>query len=430
MSIGLLKNKDFVIITLGKFISSVGSNMQQFALALYIFALTGSATIFASVLALTIVPRLILTPVGGVVADWFDRKKLIVLLDLFNGVIIAIFAIFFYLNKELSLPMIYALVIILEITEVFFNPAIGTVIPNIVNKDDLVEATAITRFTNSLVNILVPIATPIIYGVFGMQLILIVNAISFIGSALSEMIVTIPKTHKKPTKINISAFTKDFNEGLKFIKDSKILKIIISTSALINFAGNALLSIGFIVIIKRFFALSDMYVGILQTVMALTAIFSSIICATFVKKYKPGKLMYLSMTIASLTVILISVVLFMHKTLNGFNSIYAFWTMTFLIIIMWSVIMVSDIGLGSLFQKIVPNEKMGRVGSTMTLTTQIAAPLGQLIFGALFDLIPTYFVILLMGVLIISSPITFRKALLEADEEELEEPNAIGQYSN
>jgi len=60
-----------------KLVSILGSNIQSFALSLYVLRITGSATKFASVLGIAIIPRLILSPIAGVIADWFDRKKLL-----------------------------------------------------------------------------------------------------------------------------------------------------------------------------------------------------------------------------------------------------------------------------------------------------------------------------------------------------------------
>lgn len=76
MNLKPIKRKDFSLLILGKLVSLLGSNMQQFALSLYVLALTGSATIFASMLSISILPRIILSPIAGVFGDWFDRKKL------------------------------------------------------------------------------------------------------------------------------------------------------------------------------------------------------------------------------------------------------------------------------------------------------------------------------------------------------------------
>ncbi len=115
----ILKDKHVKRLMIGKFTSMLGSNMQQFALSLYVFSITGSAAIFASMLAISILPRILLSPVAGVFGDWFDRKKTIVRLDVLNGFLMGAYALYYYLNDGLSLLSIYVLVVILEIIEIF-----------------------------------------------------------------------------------------------------------------------------------------------------------------------------------------------------------------------------------------------------------------------------------------------------------------------
>lgn len=112
MNIKLIKNKNLWLLFIAQFISLIGSKMQSFAFALYVLATTGSGTQFASILALGIIPTLLLTPICGVLADWFDRKKIMIYLDIFLGIIyIFIFAI--SMTTSITLVYIYALLLIL-----------------------------------------------------------------------------------------------------------------------------------------------------------------------------------------------------------------------------------------------------------------------------------------------------------------------------
>src|SRR5699024_3124133 len=125
---------DFSLLLIGKLVSLVGSNMLQFALSLYVLDLTGSATVFASILSIIIIPRLIFSPFAGVFGDWFDRKKVIVVLDMLNAIIIGVYAAIFIYNDGITIPLIYILVIFLEIIEIFFHSSMAAVIPSIKEK--------------------------------------------------------------------------------------------------------------------------------------------------------------------------------------------------------------------------------------------------------------------------------------------------------
>lgn len=74
MQYGILKDKNFLLLMFGKITSLVGSSMQNFALSLFVLATTGSATKFASILAVSIIPQLIIGPFAGVFVDWFYRS--------------------------------------------------------------------------------------------------------------------------------------------------------------------------------------------------------------------------------------------------------------------------------------------------------------------------------------------------------------------
>ena len=202
----LIKEKDFLLLMLGKFVSLVGSNMQQFALSLYVLEITGSATIFASILSISILPRLLLSPIAGVFGDWFDRKKAIVILDFINGLILGVFAGIYIIKGSLSLFLIYILVILLEITEIFFASAMSAVLPSLVKKEELMKANSLNSLVMNIGNILSPIIAAILYGSLGIKVILIISSISFALSAISETLINIPSSHKKPEKTDIKTF--------------------------------------------------------------------------------------------------------------------------------------------------------------------------------------------------------------------------------
>lgn len=100
MRFDMLKDKNFGLLMFGKVISLIGSEMLTIALSLYVLQTTKSTTAFASVLAITIIPKLILGPMCGVIVDWVDRKRLMVYLDFVSGVINFIFVIVFLLRVD------------------------------------------------------------------------------------------------------------------------------------------------------------------------------------------------------------------------------------------------------------------------------------------------------------------------------------------
>lgn len=418
MNMKLIKQKDFSLLMLGKLVSLLGSNMQQFALSLYVLELTGSATIFASMLSISILPRILLSPIAGVFGDWFDRKKTIVILDLINALIIGIYSIIFITKGSLTIPMLYILVVLLEITEIFFHSAMSAVIPSMVEKEQLFDANSFNSLVMNIGQLLAPIIGAVIYGGFGLKLVLIVNSISFLVSGMSEIFINIPKKHKKPEKISIKLFKDDLMEGIKVIRNNKFISTTISLATIINFAIAPLFSIGLTFIIKEVFKATDFQFGLFQMVLSASMITAPILFSGDIKRIPIGKLCYRSFISIGL-LILIIVPLPSRVMLNSFNSNLVPYILLLLIcFIIGIVVTVANIAMGTIFNQVTPVELMGRTSTVLNLAATLFIPVGQMIFGFLYDIIMPSYVIAISGVIMIVAVKKYKTALIKVDEEE------------
>ena len=418
MNMKLIKQKDFGLLILGKLVSLLGSNMQQFALSLYVLQLTGSAAIFASMLSISIIPRLLLSPIAGVFGDWFDRKKTIVLLDFLNSLIIAFYAVLFIIRGALTLPMIYVFVIVLEIVEIFFHSAMAAVIPSMVKKEELMEANSFNSLVMNIGQLIAPILGAALYGAFGLKIVLIVNSICFMLSALSEMFINIPKKHKKPEKIDVKSFVASLKEGIDIIKKNRLIYTMISLGTLINFSVAPLFSVGLIFIIKEVLKATDFQFGLFQSILALSMILAPILCGGIMKKMKVGKLCYLSFLAIGL-VILFMVPIPSKILMNSLNSNLLPYILLMAASFMVGVLVtVANISLGTIFEQVTPVELMGRTSTVFNLAVTVFIPIGQMIFGFLYDIISPSYVVALSGIILILSVLKYKNNLIKADEEE------------
>lgn len=415
MNTKVLKNKNFLLLMLGKAVSMLGSNMQQFALSLYVLAVTGSATIFASMMSISILPRLILSPVAGVFGDWFDRKKSIVALDFISGLLICAYALYYSISGELSLVSIYVLVILLEVTEVFFSSAMAAAVPSIVEKDELFQANSVKSVITSFCSIAAPILASLLCGLVGLHIILVICGISFILSALSELTIEIPATHKKPKKINIAAFKIDLVEGIKIIKDHKMIMNIIGIGMIINFCLSPLFSVGLIFIIREILKGSELQYGLFSTILALAMFIAPITLGHIAQKMKVGKLL---VYVFALTAVLIG--LLASASSNLFIGLFTtntvpFIVITFISFLIGMIVTLINITVGTLFGTVVPKEFMGRTGAVLNLGLTVAMPLGQMISGIGLDLLPASYIVASTAGIMFLAILIYRKPLLEAD---------------
>lgn len=236
MQYSILKDRNFSLLMFGKITSLIGSSMQNFALSLFVLATTGSATKFASILAVSIIPQLIIGPFAGVFVDWFYRKELLIFLDFFSGSIVTLFTFIYLIKGDMPLGYIYVLVIILSLISTVFQPALQTIIPTIVSKENLVDANSLNSLVMALGSLFAPIIAGVCYGSFGIKIIFIINAATFFISSFSECFLKIPRVNKPKDEINIQLFKKDFVDGVKYTFSNKNITILVTLAMILNFS--------------------------------------------------------------------------------------------------------------------------------------------------------------------------------------------------
>ena len=412
----LLKQKNFFLLMVAKLISLIGTQMQNFALSLYILKATGSATKFASVLALTLIPQLIFAPVAGVLVDWFNRKKILIYLDLLSGIIVGTFAVIYKFNNELLLGHVYFIAITLSLISLLYSPAISTVIPTIVKKEELVKANSMNSFIMNIGNLISPAIAGALLGFYGMFLILVVNSISFIFSSICELFITIPAVNKKPKKINLNAFTTDFVEGINFIKTKTIMLNIIILGLMINFVSPVIGSIGLTYLSKQVLKISDYQFGTLQSITVVALILSPLLCNLVSKKAKLGTILFIDIFVVSILVCMMAA-LASPAYLKLFSSnLIPYITLIIIGFIIMLVTSIGNMALGVMFQQEVPLAIMGRVGTVMTTACMAAVPLGQMIFGVLFDKLYTWVCFSIAASILLIVILCFRSSLCKHEK--------------
>ncbi|ESL02418.1 hypothetical protein GCWU000282_02553 [Catonella morbi ATCC 51271] len=154
----LLKDKNYISYFLATAFSMGSSNILQFTLALYILEITGSPLVYASILSIIIIPRVMLTPISGVLGDRLKRINIMKTLNLFQVIIMLFYAVYSDICRDISLVSVYALVVLLEMIEVFYNTAESSILSEIIDKDLMEEAVTLSRVDDGIVFVTTPVA--------------------------------------------------------------------------------------------------------------------------------------------------------------------------------------------------------------------------------------------------------------------------------
>lgn len=388
-----LFHQDFTLVILGQIISLLGNAILSFALPLHLLKVTGSGTIFGVVMALSIIPTIILSPIGGLIADRVNRRNIMVVLDFITCLIVLLSSFFI---KDRALVCISTTLMLLSIIRSFYQPAVQASVPAITTSENLLKANSVVNMVSSVSMLLGPIIGGTLYGFLGITPIIIIGGMAFFLSAVMELFIKIPFI-KQPVKSNIILTLKqDFSESIYFItKEKPIIAKTIGIASLINMVLTSLLMIGIPFIINITLGLSSELYGIAQSAMGIGALIGGILVGVFASKLTQD-CYYKLLLWASLAIIPIGLVLLLPISAMGAFAIITLVTVIVLIFAtMVSIVIITSI------QQITPQEMTGKVMSLVMTVSMCASPIGQAVYGYLFDNVSELYWIIFGAVMIL-----------------------------
>src|SRR5690554_4967436 len=188
----LFINRDFGLLFLGRLVSQIGDGIHYLVLTWFVLDLTGSGTALGTMLFASSIPAVILAPFSGVLADTWNRKTIIVSMDIVRGLIMIVLAVIFQAGA-LTMPVLYVATIFSSLASVFFGPAISASIPNLVGQDELVKANSLNNLSRGATMIIGPLVGSVLLATGGYFGVFLITGISFILSAISEMFIRFPE---------------------------------------------------------------------------------------------------------------------------------------------------------------------------------------------------------------------------------------------
>lgn len=386
--------KNILYLMLGQIISVFGGAILRFALSLYVLDATGRADVFATMLAVSSIPVLF-APIGGAIADRFDRKMLMVLMDVSNAVL-ALF-LFLVIGMTESVFAIGLLLFILSIVGSFDTPVVGASIPLMVEEHELEKINGLSNGILQLSNVVAPIIGGVLYGLVGAQILVGSSIAFFIIAAIIESFLKI-SFQKRPQSSGtlLEILTGDLKAGFKEVKNNPVISKAIVIAALINFGLTSFFIVGLPIILRMVLQVNEVMYGVGMSMFSLANIIGAIFAAVLTKNLRFNNF-YLTFAFSGILLLIMNVLLSLTGVGAGFLAVMVAGV---IIGIMMSAI---SIYLISLVQRITPKENLGKVMATIIAVAQCAVPLGQLVMGLLFKGTTTsvFFPILIVGCFIL-----------------------------
>ena len=214
-----LFKKDFTLVVIGQIISLFGNAAIRFALPLYLLNQTGSSALYGTVTACAFIPAILLSPIGGVIADRINKRNIMVVLDFLTAAVILIFSI---LMDEVNLVLLMTITMMLLFGIAgAYQPSVQASIPALTGKENFMAANSIINTISSFSALLGPVLGGILYSTYGLKPVLYICIVCFILSAVMEIFIKIP-FEKQSTDGSIwDMVTQDFRDSFRFIRREK-----------------------------------------------------------------------------------------------------------------------------------------------------------------------------------------------------------------
>ncbi len=229
--VDVFKNRNFLKLLAGQTFSNFGDAVFRISIILYVYTLTGSATRMTLVLAAQTLPWILIGPISGVFADRISRKTIMIASDLLRAV--SIIAIPF-------ITSIYPLLIIAFLDGVgssSFAAPRSAAIPEIVGMKLYVKAISISRLIFQTFAVMGPLVAAPVYAFFGPPTFWITSG-CYVISGVIIFLTLIPSASREKESLTVKTIFKDLQEGLSYLFNHKIIRILIILYTIISIGGS------------------------------------------------------------------------------------------------------------------------------------------------------------------------------------------------
>ena len=226
-------SKKVYVLWFGQTLSWTGSAMSFFAIGVWIFETTGRASALSTILFTVGIVGVVTGPFGGVLADRFPRKQLIISFDLVIAFLMCVIG-YFAINDKLTIAMLIPFALAFGIFEIAHWTTWSAFLGDVVKKQHVTKISALFESAEAFSVLLGPIGGALIYSYFGLSGVILVDLITcFIGIVTISLFKSEKQINK--TKLSFKNIYSDLHEAYVWLKNQKGLLALVSILSISNF---------------------------------------------------------------------------------------------------------------------------------------------------------------------------------------------------
>ena len=225
--------RPFFILWFGQLVSTFGTSLGSFSLGVWVFQKTGTATPFAMIAVVIGVVMLVLAPLSGVLADRWDRRKIMLFSNVGSAVMTLVIASLM-LTGRLEVWHVYPFVIVMVSLGALQGPALAASVSLLVPRRNLARASGMSQVSRSSAGIVGPFAAGFLVSTIGNYGVIYIDCATFLFAAATLLLVPIPKPPQTAGPRRFSMF-RDLGAGWAYIRERHGLFALLSMYTLTNF---------------------------------------------------------------------------------------------------------------------------------------------------------------------------------------------------
>lgn len=359
--------KKFMTIWVGEFISSIGSGMTAFAVAIYVYQQTASVTLVSLVALLAFLPMILLSPVGGILADRYDRRLMMILGDSLS--VLGLLIIF--VSIQTGKGGFLLLCIGVTISSVFVSllePAYRATVTDLLSEDEYARASGLVQIAANAKYLLSPFIAALILTVTDIRAILLFDMATILVTVLTISSVRRGIIANKPSEVTLNIF-REFKEGLSSITSDKGVRGLVVLMAWMCFF------IAFLQTLMTPMVLSFADVktlGIMESLSAVGMLVGSVIIGIVNIKKDYAKILTFSLLVAGI-----------FMALTGTTT--TIWLLVVFCMLFFTTLPFVNTCADVLIRISLPNAVQGRAWGMISFLTQIGFVVAYAVCGVLAD---------------------------------------------
>ncbi|WOC32942.1 MULTISPECIES: MFS transporter [Caproicibacterium] len=232
-----LMNRDFLLLWQGSAVSTIGNVLYSIAIGIWVYNSTGSTALMGVMTSFTYLVAFLLGPFAGVLIDRMNRRNILVAADAVRGVLMLGIA-WFAFHSTLAVWQVLLTAFLAAVCNVFFAPASSTVAVQLVKPADLVRAQSMMQGVTSFVGLIGNAVSGFLVVLFGVPLMILLNGISFLVSAVTEWFIRVPRQSGEGTSLSLKLILRDFRGGFQYLRSIHGLLPVFAAAFLMNLCGS------------------------------------------------------------------------------------------------------------------------------------------------------------------------------------------------